>query len=138
MQPRGFLKHRDSWRVSPAVLQNLPEQCGRFANGRVVGGQIVFAHVEALSSQLFGFIEFRLRVAKAGESNQCVGIFRAVGSKQRLALLKRDIQELVGLFELAQILVDGSERLINFRLRPRIAGQRVRLLYSTINQGNHA
>ena len=124
--------------VSTAIPKNLPEHRGRFGDGGMIGRPVVFADVQTLASQLFSFVELRLRIAKAGERNSESVLFRTVGSNRVSALLERGIQQLVGLVELAEILVYSSEGLVNFGLRSGIARQRIRLLYSTIDQSNHA
>src|SRR3979411_413190 len=91
-----------------------------------------------MADEFLGFIESRLRIAKTGDGNQALCDFRAVGAKQSLALFEGSIQQLLGLVELSQILVDDSESLINFRLGPGIAGQSMCFLHSAIYKRDDA
>jgi hypothetical protein len=78
--------------------------------------EMPLAHFKALTDELFGFIVLRLIGAQLAERDQAFGYFGAVWTEECLAPVESRMQQRIGLIKLAQLLVDGSERLVELRL----------------------
>src|SRR5579863_8645253 len=95
-------------------------------------------HVQCLASKLFGFIKPCLVHSQLNQRDQGIRDFRAISAKDFLALLERGIQQCVRLVEFAELVVDGSQRVVKLSLYLRLGAKRAGFLHTTIKQRDHS
>src|SRR2546425_977102 len=96
------------------------------------------AHGEALPEEPLGFLVLRLIDSQAAERHEAPGYLGIVGPEERATLVERGAEQRIRPVELAELLVDASQRLTQLGLHRGVPIQTLGLLHTPVEQRHDA